>query len=350
MAGLLAVRTETLTSCPNCGGNEISFWVSGRDRLLKISDQVFTYSRCSRCGITFQSTRPVESEIRRFYPEDYHQYQPQYSAPKASVIRRYIRAVSRWIVATVTGERRFREKIDRFYDVIREGIIFLDFGCGSGKFLSRSVKFGCRTIGMDFSPIARAEAAKKGHEALPIDAAGWAKIPEGTVDLVRMNHVVEHLYTPRETLARIYAKMANGARLHVAVPNPRGLSARMFRSRWRGLDCPRHVILFTPEALVEVLQDIGFRNIRVIHEPLTKDQVRSWGYVLEDLRLMRATKVEDLIESPLFAALCALPAAVCTAIRWSDRFHILAEKQHGMRAFLKEDISEPSANAEQPAE
>ena len=39
----------------------------------------------------------------------------------------------------------------------------------------------------------------------------------------------------REALRALARKMAPGARLHVALPNPAGWTARLFRSTWHGL-------------------------------------------------------------------------------------------------------------------
>src|SRR5687767_7234076 len=75
LSHLVEVRTERIDSCPNCGSSELRFWCDGRDRLHELTKQVFTYSKCRGCEVVFLSSRPVEAEAFRFYPEDYAPYQ-----------------------------------------------------------------------------------------------------------------------------------------------------------------------------------------------------------------------------------------------------------------------------------
>jgi SAM-dependent methyltransferase len=213
-----------------------------------------------------------------------------------------------------------------FYDALRPGTTFLDYGCGGGAYLDRAKAAGCATIGVDVSPVARERVAKKGHLALPDDPAAWGAVADGSVTFVRMNHVLEHLYRPREALAGLAKKMAPGARIHLALPNPDGWTARAFRSLWHGLDCPRHAILYPPAALRAILSDAGFRDIRVIQEPVTKDHLRSWGYLFETLGFLRPGGAESMRNVRALRRIASMPAAVAVFAGRADRIHALATR------------------------
>ena len=44
----------------------------------------------------------------------------------------------------------------------------------------------------------------------------WDEVADESLDLVRLNHVLEHLYNPKDALRALRVKMNPGARLHIA--------------------------------------------------------------------------------------------------------------------------------------
>ena len=52
--------------------------------------------------------------------------------------------------------------------------------------------------------------------------------------------------------------------LWIGTPNLGSLGARLFRSRWRALEPPRHLVLFTGDSLRLALQRAGFTGVRSV--------------------------------------------------------------------------------------
>jgi predicted SAM-dependent methyltransferase len=204
--------------------------------------------------------------------------------------------------------------------------MFLDFGCGAGEYLNRMRDAGYSTIGMDFSSHALGAIERNGHKALPVSSEGWARLAPASIDFVRMNHVIEHLYDARQALTMLHAKMKPGARLHIAVPNPSGLSAKVFRRYWHGLDCPRHVILYPPESLSNLLTSVGFKVERLLHEPLTKDHIRSWSYFFQGKGLAKRSNPDSSMHKPLWRLLSMGPSVLAAFTGHADRYHIVATR------------------------
>ncbi|MCQ9378570.1 class I SAM-dependent methyltransferase [Methyloversatilis sp. XJ19-49] len=203
----------------------------------------------------------------------------------------------------------------------------LDFGCGSGKYLDRARKLGCRTLGMDFSDQALAEVARRGHETMDVSDASWDKLAHRRLKFVRLNHVVEHLYRPRATLGKVFDAMDEGGIIHISTPNPAGPSAARYRSAWWGLECPRHIVLLPPAQLVKLLESLGFRSIEVMQEPVIKDMVRSWAYTRVDRGALSNDRVEGLAGDGLLN--CAFALRIRRFFRESglaDRYHVIARK------------------------
>ncbi|MBL8842152.1 MAG: class I SAM-dependent methyltransferase [Planctomycetes bacterium] len=359
-----AAPLETLTACPLCGAAESRAWVEGFDRLHRIDARRFTYRRCASCRLVYLSPRPTAQAIGAYYPHDYGPYQiaaaaaaaaagtaaasaaataaaapsapaapldPKRSWPRAGpTLRRLGLPAAR----ALNGALRLllRDRADRelkhFYKPSRPGLKLMDFGCGSEKWLNHAKKLGyAAAVGVDFSPqvIERVRAA--GHEGHVNGPGLWEAIAPGSLDLIRLNHVLEHLYEPQQVLTRLIERLAPGGRLHLALPNPDSLSARWFKSRWFSLDCPRHVMLFSPQRTRQFIEALGLRDVTLLHETVTKDIARSIGYGCIDRGELPADRVEALMHDELLAELAWLPARVAALLGRADRFHLLARKE-----------------------
>jgi SAM-dependent methyltransferase len=326
------VALEQVRKCPLCAGSRGKLWRQGRDRLHLTSDQQFSYARCLDCGLIFQNGRPREEDVSAFYPSDYGPYKPLDKAKassRASLLRRCMSAVNGACAGVHQAldkalTRRFWRDYWRFYQPSSKGDVLLDFGCGSEKFLNRARALGWRTIGADFCPQTVERVRSAGHQAFTADDALWNAVPDGSLDCVRLNHVLEHLYSPRETLTALRRKLKPGARIHLAVPNPRSITSWLFRSCWLGLDCPRHIMLFTPARLTSLLRETGYRDVRLAQETASKDMARSIAYVLADLGWIDPRRAGEFLHAHALQCLLYAPMRLATALRLGDRLHAFA--------------------------
>lgn len=337
----LLVAPETLENCPNCGGTDFRVWRKAYDRSCRVSRQEFTYSICRECDVVFLSSRPFESDAHKFYPVDYGPYQPAgtraHETKELAVLERKLafpfikRALRKLVLGLNSATRRWSPDtlpadIQKFYLPEHERARLLDFGCGTDSFLNHARDQGWATLGMDVSPQTINQVRRSGHEALLISPCVWKEVRENSLDLVRMNHVLEHLYDPGETLAAVRSKMRAGAKLHIAVPNAQSFASKLFRSRWWPLECPRHVILFSPAALKKFVAGAGFSGIEVRQETITKDFVRSVGYLLHDCGWIEHEEIMEMIHRPLLGELLYTPARIAALCGRADRFHLFARK------------------------
>ncbi|NJM55026.1 MAG: class I SAM-dependent methyltransferase [Verrucomicrobiae bacterium] len=315
------VETEVLDCCPNCHSKNLSKWCEAHDRLLGLATQTFAYHRCNDCDILFQSHRPVESAISLFYPED---YAPYAGAGGKRGRWQWIDRAALWATDRLIGSAEFKSRMDTFYEALDAKPVVLDFGCGSGKFLDIARAKGCETIGMDFSPVALAHVAGRGHRALAISDVDWQAIADRSVGLIRMNHVVEHLYDPRRVLGLLCQKLRPGGSIHIATPNAASFSAELYHEHWFSLDCPRHIMIFTPRSLSNLARDCRFEDIEVVQEPLTKDMVRSHLYrEVDGGRLDRENVIAAHSDGAL-ALKFARASRRAVQLQRCDRIHLLA--------------------------
>jgi SAM-dependent methyltransferase len=84
--------------------------------------------------------------------------------------------------------------------------------------------------------------------------------PESHFDAITMNHVIEHLHEPIQTLKSCARLLKPGGRICVLTPNLAGSGHQIFGSDWFALDAPRHLVLFTPGSLRRALKISGFET------------------------------------------------------------------------------------------
>jgi len=320
-------RYEKIKHCPVCESKDFVKWSEAKDLLTQSTDASFEYSLCKKCDSLFMSLRPVEEDVSFFYSSNYHPYQKEYSLNRSLGLLSKIKKIGRGFAIAARGKNNLNEKIKSFYSGMNISTTFVDFGCGAGKYLNLLKNSKCKTIGVDFSPIAVDAAKSNGHQGFLVDDF-FKSIDDQSVDLVRMNHVVEHLYHPHDILKQLARKIRIDGRLHIAVPNPEGISSKIFRRYWHGLDCPRHVILYPSSTLVSVLESIGFYRFEVVQESISKDFIRSVGYYFSKYNFIRLSNVNTLMNSVFLKLLFALPIFIISKFGFGDRYHIFCYKKH----------------------
>jgi SAM-dependent methyltransferase len=128
-----------------------------------------------------------------------------------------------------------------------------EIGCASGAMLHQFRNQGWQVAGCDPSPSATSQAAAIfGIEA---DLGEEADVlpRHGGLDLIMACHVLEHLYHPREALARMHAALAAGGHLLLEVP-----CATLPEQLPPGWFTFEHLHYYQPGVLQRILSDVGF--------------------------------------------------------------------------------------------
>lgn len=340
-----SIRVERILDCPQCHGRNTRLWRRGKDRLHEVSQRQFPYIRCRDCDLIFLSERPPADMVSVFYPDNYHPYvepgDTSDAVGSASFVERALRRLESPRFSDIREllqdgvKSRFPDSVvpgmQSFYRVPHRGAQLLDFGCGASWFLNRLREFRWSVIGMDFIADLVERVREEGHRGILVSDDGWAEIEDESVDAVRMNHVLEHLYEPKNVLAQLFRKLKPGGRLHVAVPNPDGLSARLFGSRWFSLEAPRHIMMYSSLALRHILAEAGFVDIRIAHERTAKDFTRSLGYLLKDWNLVKPGMVQRMGDEPLLNAWLLPLLWFAGGKNYGDRIHAFAAKAEPIR-------------------
>jgi SAM-dependent methyltransferase len=193
----------------------------------------------------------------------------------------------------------------------------LDAGAGRGRFVAAARAAGYDAFGVEPSGAGGGEPAS----APPIlrTTIEEAQIEAGSVDVVTLWHVLEHLDRPGRALERVASWLAPGGGLVIGVPNLASLQARLGGERWYHLDVPRHRVHFTPAGLTALLRSHGFAVRAVRHRLLEHNAFGMWQSLLSRVTrnpsyVYNLLKRNAPLRSPdLAIAVAALPAVPVAA-------------------------------------
>jgi 2-polyprenyl-3-methyl-5-hydroxy-6-metoxy-1,4-benzoquinol methylase len=146
------------------------------------------------------------------------------------------------------------------------GMRLLDVGSGNGHFLDFARKCGWTVTGVDLDDKAVAAGRSRGLDVRSgtIEAIG----EDEQFDGITMGHVIEHVYDPHALLGACYKRLKPGGWIWVDTPNIDSLGHAEYGPHWRGVEPPRHLILFTPASLTDALSKAGFVDQEQLHAKL----------------------------------------------------------------------------------
>lgn len=208
-----------------------------------------------------------------------------------------------------------RQRLSFIRPLAAPGARLLDVGAGRGRFVAAARAAGYEAWGI--------EPAGRGAESRALlTQAGVqeADVAPGSVQVITMWHVLEHLQDPGLALARAASWLVAGGGLLVGVPNLDSLQARLGGEFWYHLDVPRHRVHFTPRGLEVLLRSHGFSVQRTHHVLAEHNPFGMWQSLLS--RVTRhpsyvynlLKRNAPVLSSDLLLSLAALPLVPVSAI------------------------------------
>lgn len=301
-------------ACDICGGRHHDLLFVAHDRLFGIEGE-FPLLRCQDCGLVFISPRPSFEEMGRYYPqEDYDLYNKAAGMTEKSMEQ----------LGRLQGPRK--GCIDKY----RTGGRLLDIGFGGGDFLYFMKECGWAVAGVDYN----GKMVELAREELGIDARQGqledAGFEAGSFDVVTLWGVLEHVQSPRETIAEINRVTSDGALLVIYTQNAAAPEARLLGEDWFIYEAPRHLYSFNAENLTRLLESEGFKVAEVVYEtPMYYCQM-NWQYLKQHRLRMRGDVIHapSLLDRAAVKALSLYRKAV-DGSDWSSAMTVFAVKDSG---------------------
>jgi 2-polyprenyl-3-methyl-5-hydroxy-6-metoxy-1,4-benzoquinol methylase len=240
-------------SCPVCLNPVTVPALTGTDFLFETTSKTFTLHLCSSCRCLFLDPMPDGREIMGFYPITYWWKAAQPGALKKleAVYRRIALRDHVGFITKAAGNRM--------------GLSILDVGCGSGTLLGLLKRRGFHAKGVDFSAEAAKIAKDENGVEVAVGSLEEAHFPDQSFDVVTLFHVMEHVINPHQVLAEVARVLASNGVVVLQVPNIESWQFKIFGAKWYGLDIPRHVIDYSKNSILKLLNDSGFSPSRIRH-------------------------------------------------------------------------------------
>lgn len=252
-------ESRLIVNCVFCGSPEqepVTGWLvdeESSDQLPPAFRQLtFRFVRCVACDQVYMRERPSPRDLDVFYGEGYKCFQSY--DDRGPIMAGLARLVARGKLKQI---RHLMPPSNRR---------LLDYGCGSGTWLDLMQGMGCEfeLIGTDVTPGPLEELRRRGLAAYACDETTLCDVVEaGSVGVVHLFHVIEHLPEVEATLAALHRVLAPGGVLMGQTPNLGSLGRRFFGDLWNQWHVPRHLVLFDDETLARAARRAGFEVVSI---------------------------------------------------------------------------------------
>lgn len=250
------IATEDVAACAICGGAGHEKFASGFDYELRTCRNEWTFVKCTGCGLVRLHPRPAISTLPVIYPKTYYAY--NYAEQVSPVALKAKALLDRMKLGSIVKR------------CAKPPRTFLDAGCGDGRYLRAMNRRGLEKkdiFGLELDAKVVERVAGWGYQVFCERVEDCRRIPDGSIDLATMFHVIEHVENPAAVVKRLAAWLSPGGVLALETPNLDSFDARKFRDTfWGGYHIPRHWFLFTPATLRRLLEDAGLEVLATMYQ------------------------------------------------------------------------------------
>lgn len=273
------IRTLQKSNCSCCNSTGSYLYQGLQDRLFGAPGS-WSLKRCNnkQCELLWLDPAPISEDLPIAYQNYYtHGRNPLIKKSSFSTLVAGYRAFQYgYRVAQTRPIQRGLGNALAFFDFLKEHMDYpfvyfkhhqkgrlLELGVGSGDTLKLFSDWGWQVEGLDFDPEAVKHAVSQGMKVYQGDIFSQ-NFGNDSYDAMFSSHVLEHVPDPVALMKESLRILKPGGIFVAITPNASSKLHRFFKSNWRELDPPRHLHIFTPEALLSAAQMAGFPKIDIV--------------------------------------------------------------------------------------
>ncbi len=253
-----------VNKCEICGDRMFNFLFNQKDKNINLSGEFSLYA-CNSCKAIFLNPQPTLNKLKKYYPkEKYYSlnkidvnskkfkikkalYQIYFNPPKNNFLKKVLFSPLKFMVRSTHLNKKGK---------------LLDIGCGSGQFI-----YEMKSLGLDVYGIEPGDFDKESNNRYKLNIKNTnllkAKYPREFFDIITINHVIEHLGNPNETLNEINKIIKKKGILIIGIPNTNSLAYKIFKKNWYQLDIPRHLWNYSDKNIKILLEKNGFKILKI---------------------------------------------------------------------------------------
>ena len=233
-----------IEKCLVCGSASFEPFLVCKD--YTVSQEQFNIVSCKSCGFIFTNPRPYNDVLGNYYKAESY---VSHTNSKKGIVNKLYHAVR---------NHTLKSKIQMVSSYVSRGTI-LDYGCGTGMFLSAINKAGWETFGMEPDDNARKMASEQGLNVFSDKDRVNTYITDKKFNAITLWHVLEHVTDMPETLSFFKNKLNKDGVLIIAVPNHASYDAEYYKEFWAAYDVPRHLHHFDIKSMTSLVEQAGFK-------------------------------------------------------------------------------------------
>ena len=217
------------------------YWATFSDEKI-----FFTYARCSQCGVLFTPKFFTESQLELLYSD----LPPNMGSAGTD-------AIEATQLGYFHGATRGLDLNGGYLEIGPDVGHIARFAAQSGRF----DRFWLYEPNEGVHP-QLAKASQGLPHQISADMADLSGVPDGSIGLAVMVHVLDHLIDPGATLRQIHRKLRPDGALMIVTHNEKSLLRKVLGRRWPPF-CLQHPELYNPQSIERLLTEHGYKQITV---------------------------------------------------------------------------------------
>ena len=213
----------------------------------------WSFVRCTGCGLVFRA-RVAEDAAHAVYAQGAYEARRGHhyaSDDEEDDRRRDARVRLRWLAQHARSGR------------------LLDVGAAGGAFVLEAGRAGYAAWGIEPTPVFAARARERLGLDVRTGTLEEIALDPGSVDVVTLWHVLEHVPEPLIALELLHRALRPGGTLAIEVPNYGSAVAGRMGAAWTSLQPDVHVNQFSASSLCATVERAGFAVAELSTVPIT---------------------------------------------------------------------------------
>jgi SAM-dependent methyltransferase len=293
-------------------------------KLFRDSSEYQLY-RCNNCGLVFLHPVPEHDVVKDLYSGNTSCYLPVDS--RKLIIRKIKLKLASWRFQNWNGQRQhnfMKDYIPKLFVAAIEGLsgstipytmgiptlmpkdaAILEIGYGNGSWLLAMRELGyVNLFGIEINSTVKSILLERQINAQVGDIQDFA-FPDEFFDIIRLEHVFEHLPNPLEQLQKIAKWLKPSGHITLTVPNIDSLTFKLFGPETTFLNLPEHIYQYSLQSINNLAPKCGLRVAKY-------RTIGVWRQFSTSLLRRRKTFLAKLINQPLAGIMAPLYSlAVC---------------------------------------
>lgn len=246
------------------------------------SRKQYKYLKCADCGAMQMMTHGIDG--KSLYLENYYSF---LDGPTHAGLKEWTkRAIFRAIVAHELGGftllgwmlARWRPNMAAraLRNIIKTDSSILDVGCGAGHLLDALAVLGFRSL-TGIEPYIKSDILGNGFKVFKNLLSDLNRSQK--FDVIMLHHSFEHMSNPHEVFEQISELLDVGGVCVLRVPVCDSMAYETYGEHWVQLDAPRHLFLYTTDAMSKLASRHSMRIREVIDDSTIFGLVASEQYL-----------------------------------------------------------------------